>query len=172
MSALVTTPPTLEDNSPNINWGTSAFGVFFGPQALHLHMVQVLVNTQWYKRGSIEVQRTSHYYIFTFSQRADLEALPQQHTMIIDGRIITFRRCQWSMVPQSINLSFTRIWVRVSDLFIGYMSFVWIRQALYHVGFVEKVEIEPFEPPSQLEIKAKLLLDLSHALIPGFVLPL
>lgn len=100
LGALIN-PPTFAVVTPNINWGMSAIGKFFAPNPPHLQLVQGLVKSQWYKRGSIEVQRIGDFFIFSCSQREDLQALIQQFSAIIDGRIITFRRCHWSVVTTS-----------------------------------------------------------------------
>lgn len=92
MGALIDPPP--DPSSLNrINWNLSVLGHFFGPNPPAPSLVQGLINAQWVKHGSITIQRTGDYYIFTCSHRADVEALLQEHTTIIDSRIVTFRAC-------------------------------------------------------------------------------
>lgn len=110
MGALIEPPP-----DPSllrcINLNMSFLEHFFGPNPPAPSLVPSLINAQWVKHGSINVQRTGDFNIFTCNQRNVVEALLQEHATIIDGCIITFRACHWSIVPQSINFNHARIWV-------------------------------------------------------------
>lgn len=54
----------------------------------------------------------------------------------------------------------------------AYILHAWASQASHHVGYIEKIEHAQHDLPSSPEIKARLLVDLSQALIPSCYLPL
>lgn len=116
--------------------------------------------------------QTRDYYIFTCRHRVDVEALLQEHTTIIGGRIITFWECHWSIVPQSINFHHACFWVRVVGLPLGYLSNAWPMQALRHVGFIESIPDETMDLPKDPIFRAQMLTDVSKPLIPCCFLPL
>lgn len=118
------------------------------------------------------VHRTGIYFIFQCHDPLDREAILQQHTTVIDGRIITFRGLEWYDVLHNINFNFARVWIRVFGLPVGYLSPEWPMQALSHVGYVEYVEHDGGEFPSKPEFHASVLVDLTRPLIPGCFLPL
>ena len=81
-----------------------------------------------------------------------MEALLQEHTTVIDGRIITFRACHWSIVPQGFNFHHASLWVRVAGIPLGYLSNAWAMQALRHVGFIETMPDETTDLPNDPKI--------------------
>lgn len=147
--------------------GHVSYWYFLGPNPAHINLIQGIINSQWLKKGSITVHKTGDILSSKFSQSLHLDALLQQHTIIFDGRIITFYRCHVSVVPCNINFGVARTWVQVVGILLGYLSSAWAMQALRYVGFVEEMEESQGVLPTEPEFRAKMLLDLSRPLIPG-----
>lgn len=51
------------------------------------------------------VHRTGSLYIFECDKHRNVDGLILHHIVIIDGRVITFRRGHWTIVPQEHNTS-------------------------------------------------------------------
>ena len=65
MGALINTRPDL----PSLNlriWNSSVLGHFFGPHSPSPMLVEGLINTQWLKRGSIQVQKIYNFPVYYF----------------------------------------------------------------------------------------------------------
>ncbi|KAL2901350.1 hypothetical protein RDABS01_026432, partial [Bienertia sinuspersici] len=127
----------------NIRWNLTVVGVFQDHLPPTVPLVQTLVNSQWQKRNPIRVSKTGIYYIFECMHPRDKEALLRIHTTVLDGKVITFRDCDWYTVPSHLNFSTMRFWVRISGLPLGYLDPQWAQNILNHVGFVETVEGAP-----------------------------
>uniref|UniRef100_A0A803MRB5 Uncharacterized protein n=1 Tax=Chenopodium quinoa TaxID=63459 RepID=A0A803MRB5_CHEQI len=78
----------LENYITNIDWNKAVVGRFFGPNPPSRTMVQQMVDTQWLSR----------------------EALLEQHTFVLDGRIGDVRRCNRFTVPANVNFDMTRLY--------------------------------------------------------------
>lgn len=83
MGILIPSPPIFNPFT-NIRWNSSVLGVFFGPNPPPIHLVQVIVNSQWEKRDAINVQKTGNYYVFECFNHRDVDGLISQHTTIIE----------------------------------------------------------------------------------------
>lgn len=97
----------------SFNWDSSVIGRFYGGSTPSTLTLQQLVDSQWHKRGPITVHKLGVYYIFFCDHFRDVEALLEQHTAIMDGRKITFRRGHQDIVPRDISFNIARLWVRV-----------------------------------------------------------
>ncbi|KAL2921188.1 putative protein MSS51-like protein mitochondrial [Bienertia sinuspersici] len=102
----------------------------------------------------------------------DKEALLRAHTSILDGRVITFRGCDWYMVPSTLNFTTVCLWVRISGLPFGYLDPQWAQNILSYVGFVEIVQGLPHALPLNPKFRALIWIDSSLPLIPSCYLPL
>lgn len=162
--------PVDQNLGPMFNWNQSVIGVFFGPPPPSIFVVQHIVDSQWLKRDRIIVRRFDIYYCFFFDHPRDVEALVEQYTTVMDGRIITFRGGSAIMVPAHENFDEASLWVRVCGLPFGFLDQQWVLEALHHVGYVEEIDPQGFldEP----EFRAKVKLDLSKPIIPGCNIPL
>lgn len=108
MGPLVDPPQELQ--LKHINWDLSVLGHFFDTNQPSPFKVQHMIDSRWLKRGTINVYRTGHFYVFTCSHPADVEAILELHSTIIDGRIITFRRGSTSTILDNINFEKAWIW--------------------------------------------------------------
>lgn len=101
-----------------------------------------------------------------------MQAILEQHTAIIDGRIITFRRGSRSMVATNENFDNATLWIRVCGLPMDYLDQDWALEALRHVGYVEQLDHDDQIYREEPEFRAKVRLDLSQTLVPGGYIPL
>lgn len=165
-------PPDENLLGPKFNWGLSVIGVFFGSNPPSLSIVQYTVDSQWCKRDLITVIRRGKYFGFLCKHPRDVEAMLEQNTAIIDGRIITFRRGSRNLVPYHENFDNATLWVRVCGLPLDFLDREWALEALRHVGYVEELDEEDYAYHDEPEYRAKVRLDLSQPLIPGCYIPL
>lgn len=101
-----------------------------------------------------------------------MEALIRQHTAVIDGRLLNFRRYHRPDNPEQTNFSTTRIWVRVQGLPLSYLTVDWARQIFEQLGYVEDLDHDGGVLPFNSELRARILIDSSLPLIPGCYIPL
>uniref|UniRef100_A0A803N8R1 DUF4283 domain-containing protein n=1 Tax=Chenopodium quinoa TaxID=63459 RepID=A0A803N8R1_CHEQI len=130
-----------------------------------------MVDTQWLTRGNIIVHRTGCYYVFACSHVADVEALLEQHSFVLDGRICNVGRCNRFTIPANVNFDITRLWVRVYGLPFGLLDLEWAFETLKLVGVVETLDYDGDGLPEEPEFRGQLLVDLSKPLIPGCFVP-
>lgn len=112
------------------------------------------------------------FFIFVCSHPQDVEALIEQHTTVMDGRIITFRRGGDDVVFEELDFDQGCLWIGVTGLPLGRLDPEWALQCFKHVGFVEKLDFQGNGLPDELEFRAKVYFDLSKPLIPGCFVPL
>lgn len=163
--------PPHEFNMGEINWDKSVVGHFFDTNPPSQGMVQHLVDSNWVKRENISVYRTGEFYVFVCSHQADVEALIELHSTIIDGRVITFRRGSVSTILANIDFSKAWLWIRVVGLPLGLLDPEWALKCLNLIGYVELMEQNGDVLPSTPEFRAKVWLDLTKPLIPGCFVP-
>uniref|UniRef100_A0A803MM62 Reverse transcriptase zinc-binding domain-containing protein n=1 Tax=Chenopodium quinoa TaxID=63459 RepID=A0A803MM62_CHEQI len=130
-----------------------------------------MVDSQWLSRGNIVVHRTGCYYVFACSNLADVEALLEQHSFVLDGRICNIRRCNRYTVPANVKFDITRLWIRVYGLPLGILDPEWAVETLKLVGLVETLEYDSDGLPAEPELRGQVLVDLSKPLIPGCFVP-
>ncbi|KNA07416.1 hypothetical protein SOVF_172060 [Spinacia oleracea] len=133
-------PPDDQFLEPRLNWSLSIIGVFFGKNPPPLSLVQYSVATQWTSRDTIIVRKQGKYYCFFCEHPRDVQALVEQHTTIIDGQIITFRKGEGHMVPSQENFDYATLWVRVCGMPFDFLHQEWAIEALRHVGYVEEID--------------------------------
>ncbi|KNA11633.1 hypothetical protein SOVF_133350 [Spinacia oleracea] len=147
--------PPVDFHMGEINWDKSVVGHFFDTNPPSQSMVQHLVDSRWVKRETITFHRTGDFYVFVCSHQADVEAIIELHTIIIDGRVITFRRGSVSTILRNINFSKAWLWIRVVGLPLGLLDAEWALQCFNLIGFVEAVELNGDILPSNQEFRAK-----------------
>uniref|UniRef100_A0A803N8W7 DUF4283 domain-containing protein n=1 Tax=Chenopodium quinoa TaxID=63459 RepID=A0A803N8W7_CHEQI len=161
----------LENYFTNIDWNKAVIGRFFGPNYPSHKIVQKMVDTQWLTRGNIVVHRTGCYFIFACKHLADVEALLEQHTFVLDGRIRNVRRCNRYTVPANVNFDSTRLWIRVYGLPLGFLDPERAVKTLQLVGLVETLDYDGDGVPEEPEFREQVMVDLSKTLIPGCYIP-
>uniref|UniRef100_A0A803N0U2 Reverse transcriptase zinc-binding domain-containing protein n=1 Tax=Chenopodium quinoa TaxID=63459 RepID=A0A803N0U2_CHEQI len=127
-----------------------------------------MVDSQWLSRGNIVVHRTGCYYIFACSNLADVEALLEQHTFVLDGRIGNIRRCNRYTVPANVNIYITRLWIRVYGLPLGLLDPEWAVETLKLVGVVETLEYDGDGLPTEPELRGVFLFCKKCCLVGHF----
>ena len=115
MGILIHYPPNHE-YIPYINWNHLAVGVFCDMAPPPTQEVRALVEANWETQGPIHITRTGEYYIFECMHHRDREAVLLRHTVIMEGKIFTFRATSELQVPGNISFNMARLWVRVHDL--------------------------------------------------------
>lgn len=106
-------PPAVHRLGTPINWESSVIGAFYGPNPPPLHVIQMLVDSRWTKRGPIVVKKIGHFFAFLCSNQGDVSALLEQNTTVMDGRIIVFRRGYDELILRKLNFRMAKIWVRI-----------------------------------------------------------
>ncbi|KAL2892998.1 hypothetical protein RDABS01_008907 [Bienertia sinuspersici] len=147
-------------------------GVFRDPLPPMVPLVQTLINSQWEKRNPIRVSKTSIYYIFECMHPRDNEALIRIDTTVLDGKVITFRDCDWYTVPSHLNLSTMRFWVRISGLPFGYLDTQWAQNILGHVGLLKQFKGFLMCLPMNPEFRVLVWINTIVPLILSCYLPL
>ncbi|KAL2899385.1 hypothetical protein RDABS01_024467 [Bienertia sinuspersici] len=155
-----------------VNWHNCVPGVFQDEQTPTVSLVQALVNTQWTTRREIKIFKTGIYYIFECMHAMDKEAILHHHAAVFDGKLITFRRCDWFTVLSHLNFTTMRLWIRVSGLPLGFLDAHWAQNVLNHVGFIETIQDFPHILPPTPEFRALVWVDTSLPSIPGCFLHL
>ncbi|KNA14740.1 hypothetical protein SOVF_104690 [Spinacia oleracea] len=159
----------LED----IDWDNSVVGKFYGSyNCPSQSLVQQIGDSQWLKRGNITVRRIGCFFIFLCSHSQDVVALLEQHTTVLHGRIIIFRKGGIGLVLGELDFDQGCLWIRVTRLPLGRLDPGWAVQCLQHVGFVEKLNFQGSDLPNEPEYRAKVYFDFSIPLIPGCFVPL
>lgn len=171
MGPLIEPPPKFSSLGRN-NYSNSVIGRFVGRNPPPVSLVQHIVRSRWVSREEIRVHQSGLYFLFECRDRGDMEAIIRQHTTIIHGRIINFRRFHRLDSPQQINFNTTRLWVRVHGLPLPYLTEGWARQIFQQVGYVEELDHEGGELPRSSELRARMLIDISQPLLPGCYIPL
>lgn len=131
-----------------------------------------IVNNHWESREPIRVLRTGPYFIFECQNLLDKDAFLHTHTTIMDGKPITFRDSSESQIPSSLSFNMASLWIRVHDLPWRYLQADWTIRLLSHVGHVEAVDNYGSSLPLDPYLRARVLVDLTQPLIPGFFVPL
>uniref|UniRef100_A0A803LHB2 DUF4283 domain-containing protein n=1 Tax=Chenopodium quinoa TaxID=63459 RepID=A0A803LHB2_CHEQI len=111
-----------------------------------------MIDTQWLTRGNIVVHRTGCFF-FACTNLADVEALLEQHTFVLDGRICNVRRCNRYTVPASANFDFTRLWIRVYGLPLGFLDPEWAVKTLELVELEETLDYDGDGLPEEPEFR-------------------
>uniref|UniRef100_A0A803NC59 Zinc knuckle CX2CX4HX4C domain-containing protein n=1 Tax=Chenopodium quinoa TaxID=63459 RepID=A0A803NC59_CHEQI len=171
MGILVTPPPNYNALS-HINFNNSVIGVFVGPNPPSATYVQHIINQRWVSRGHVRVHRTGDYFLFECLVQSDLEGLLRQYSTVFDGRIINLRRYGANLIPQQINFSTARLWVRVYGLPLQFLTEAWARRIFVHVGYLDSLEpITNGRLPERAELRACMIVDVTQPLIPGCFVP-
>lgn len=163
--------PPQEFLMADIDWDKTVVGHFFDTNPPSQSIVQHMVDSRWVKRETITVHRTGFYYVFVCSHQADVEALIELHSTIIDGRVITFRRGSVGAILDNFNFSNAWLWIRVVGLPLGLLDPEWALQCLRLLGYVETLEQNGEVLPINPEFRAKVWLNLKKPLIPGCFVP-
>uniref|UniRef100_A0A803NET4 DUF4283 domain-containing protein n=1 Tax=Chenopodium quinoa TaxID=63459 RepID=A0A803NET4_CHEQI len=102
-----------------------------------------------------------------------MEGLLRQYTTTFDGRLINLRRYDATLIPQQINFSTSRIWVRVYGLPLPFLTEAWARRIFVHLGYLDQLEpITNGRLPQIAELRALMVIDMTQPLIPGFYIPI
>ncbi|KAL2892688.1 Exocyst complex component SEC3 [Bienertia sinuspersici] len=105
-----------------VNWHNCVVGIFHDEQLPTIPLIQAMANTQWTTRRDIKIFKTSFYYIFECMHAMDKEAILHQHTVVFDGKLITFRKCDWYTVLSHLNFTTMRLWIRIFGLPLGFLN--------------------------------------------------
>lgn len=116
--------------------------------------------------------RTGPYFILECQNLLDRDAILHYHTVIIDGKPITFRASSDSQVPTSIQFHMAKVWVRVQDLPWKFLESAWTVRLLNHIGYVEAIDNYGSGLPLDPYLRARVVLDLTKPLVPGCFVPL
>ncbi|KNA24931.1 hypothetical protein SOVF_011120 [Spinacia oleracea] len=171
MGPLIEPPPNFSPRG-RINYSSSVIGRFVGRNPPVVSLVQHIVRTRWVSRSDIRVHQFGSFFLFECRDRGDMEAIIRQHTAVVDGRLINFRKFDSLDSPDLINFNTTCLWVRVHGLPLPYLTEGWVRQIFEQVGYVDIVEDVNDNRSLNSELRAKVLVDISQPLLPGCYIPL
>ncbi|XP_056687311.1 uncharacterized protein [Spinacia oleracea] len=154
-----------------IDWDKEVIGKFYGDNPPSFLMVQRIVDTRWLKRDNITVHKTGLFFVFVCSHLRDIEALLEQRTSVIDGRIVSFLRGSRGTILPDLDFESAQLWIRIVGLPLGMLYPEWALECLRHVGNVDYFHVEGHGLPPEPEFRACVTLNLEKPLIPGCYVP-